>query len=101
MKVEITDPAEASLKRIYCLYEEEVANGIVGNILDRAETLSTFPLRGRIVDELRSMNEGHRYILEGNYKIIYKPVSDMVYVTDVFDMRQDPSEIENYHRQSS
>ncbi len=99
MKVEITDPAEASLQRIYCLYPEEIADQIIGRILDRSETLSNFPDRGRIVEELRSMNEGHRYILEGHYKIIYKQGSNIVYVTDVFDMRQYPTKSEQTHRQ--
>ncbi len=99
MKVEITDPAEDSLRRIYCLYPEDIADRIVGDILDRSESLTKFSQRGRIVEELRAMNEGHRYILEGHYKIIYKQESNIVYVTDVFDMRQDPSKIEQIHRQ--
>ncbi|WP_416868000.1 MAG: hypothetical protein ACMVP2_12975 [Imperialibacter sp.] len=51
MKVEFTDPAEESLRKIYCRYPENIAN--------------------RIVEELRPLNQGHRFILEGNYKIIY------------------------------
>jgi len=98
MKVDITDPAEESIQKIYRLYPEEVADRVIGDVLDRAETLSELANRGRIVDELRPMNEEHRYILEGNYKIIYKQESDIVYVTDVFDMRQDPSKIEQKHQ---
>jgi len=45
MKVQINDPAEASLQRIYYLYPEEIADQIFGRILDRSETLSNFPDR--------------------------------------------------------
>ncbi|MEQ9289264.1 MAG: type II toxin-antitoxin system RelE/ParE family toxin [Cyclobacteriaceae bacterium] len=99
MQVEFTDPAEESLRKIYCRYPEEIAEKIVGQILGRAEKLSTLVSRGRIVEELRSLNQGHRFILEGNYKIIYLQQEDIVYVTDVFDMGQDPGRIRQRHQE--
>jgi toxin ParE1/3/4 len=99
MKVEFTDPAEESLRKIYCRYPENIANRIVENILLRAETLSNLTNRGRIVEELRPLNQGHRFILEGSYKIIYLQKEDVVYVTDVFSMRQDPDKIKTQHQE--
>lgn len=55
MEVVITEPAEKSLKEIYCRFEEHVAIKIINKILDRADTLQTFSNRGRIVDELQSL----------------------------------------------
>lgn len=97
MKVEFTDPVEERLRKIYCRYPEDVADRIVENILQRANSLSKLSNRGRIVEELRSLNQGHRYILEGNYKIIYLQESGIVFVTDVFDMSQDPQSIRGTH----
>jgi plasmid stabilization system protein ParE len=39
------------------------------------------------------MKEGHRYLVSGNYKIIYKEVNEGILITDVFDTRQDPQKI--------
>jgi len=93
VKVEFTDPAEERLRKIYCRYPEDVADRIVEKILQRANSLSNLSNRGRIVEELRSLNQGHRFILEGNYKIIYFQESEIVFVTDVFDMTHDPQSI--------
>jgi toxin ParE1/3/4 len=100
MTVEFTDPAEDSLRKIYCGYPEGIAEQIVGKVLDRAETLSNLANRGRIVEELRSLNQGHRFIIEGSYKIIYYQQQDVVYVTDVFDMNQDPGKIREKHQEN-
>jgi hypothetical protein len=39
--------------------------------------------------------EGHRYLVKGNYKIIYKEIQEGLLITDVFDSRQDPIKINN------
>ena len=95
--VEITAATESSLNRIFLHYSEvalpENALEIVDRILDRIETLTTLYNRGRIVEELRSLNQRHRFILEGNFKIIYFESQGTVYVTDVFGMHQYPAKI--------
>jgi len=93
MKVEFTDPAEERLRKIYCRFPADIAEKMVDRILQKASTLSNLSNRGRIVEELRSLKQGHRFIIEGNYKIIYFQKNDTVYVTDVFDMSQDPGSI--------
>ncbi|MEQ8554441.1 MAG: type II toxin-antitoxin system RelE/ParE family toxin [Cyclobacteriaceae bacterium] len=99
MKVEFTDPAEEHLRKIYCRYPEEVAEKIIERILQKADTLSILTNRGRLVEELRSINQGHRFILEGNYKIIYLKKDEKVFITDVFDMSQDPQTIKKRHQE--
>ncbi|WP_296623075.1 type II toxin-antitoxin system RelE/ParE family toxin [Marivirga sp.] len=98
MEVVITGPAEKSLKEIYCRFEEHIAIKIINKILDRAYTLKTFSNRGRIVDELILLNQNHRYLIEGNYKIIYKQKDNIVFVTDVFEMSKDPAKIKSKHQ---
>jgi hypothetical protein len=44
------------------------------------------------------LGEGHRYLIESNYKIIYKEVPEGILITDVFDTRQDPTKINNPKR---
>ena len=99
MEVLFTGPAEEQLKKIYCHYPESVAEELVEKILLRAETLAHFADRGRIVEELRFMDQGHRFVLERNYKIIYRQLDDKIYVTDVFAMHQNPESIIKRHEE--
>jgi len=39
---------------------------------------------------LIELKEEHRSIIRGNYKIIYKIKQKKVFITDIFDTRQDP-----------
>jgi hypothetical protein len=36
---------------------------------------------------------GHRRLVESHYKIIYRVVGEYIYVTDIFDSRQDPDKM--------
>jgi toxin ParE1/3/4 len=96
-EVRITEPAERSLNHIFYYYFKEVslelANRISELILNRIETLSLFYERGRVVDELRDLNQNHRYIIEGSFKIIYREMDDIIYVTDIFPMHMNPEKI--------
>ena len=47
---------------------------------------------------LEELNEGHRYLVKGNYKIIYKEIPEGMLITDVFDTRQDPININDENR---
>jgi len=48
------------------------------------------PFAGQKEEFLEDMKLEHRRIVEGNYKIIYRIHGDTVYVTDIFDSRQNP-----------
>lgn len=65
----------------------------IGRILSRTKQLETFPRSGSIVEALHSENE-YRYLVEGNYKIIYRPAQEVVFVETVFDTRQSPLELD-------
>ncbi|MEQ8469609.1 MAG: type II toxin-antitoxin system RelE/ParE family toxin [Marinoscillum sp.] len=97
--IEITQLAEDSLKKIYCRYPDETAQRIIENILQKIDSLSALTDRGRIVEELKMLNQNHRFILEGSYKIIYFHKDDTVYVTDVFDTLRNPDLIVKRYRE--
>ena len=97
MKVIWTDFASNSLFEIY-LYYKEVANDNVAQrikfkIFRATRQLIKHTLSGQIETNLQRLGEDHRYIIEGNYKIIYKRVKEGILITDVFDTRQDPIRI--------
>ena len=97
MKVLWTKFAMASLRDIYIFYKEKasiaVAKRIRDEVLTSSDQLAHQALSGQIEGSLEDLKESHRYILRGQYKIIYKIVSGKVYITDVFDTRQDPEKI--------
>ncbi|GAA0891707.1 hypothetical protein GCM10009122_13860 [Fulvivirga kasyanovii] len=93
MIVELTDLAEEGLREIHCHFPKSQAQKLVDKILDRAATLSTLANRGHIVEELRNLNQGHRFVLEGDYKIIYLQEGETVYVIDIFNMGKHPENI--------
>jgi toxin ParE1/3/4 len=49
---------------------------------------------------LEVLLEGHRYLVDTNYKIVYKKVREGILITDVFDTRQDPVKINKTKRKS-
>lgn len=50
-------------------------------------------MSGSIETSLTDLKEEHRYVIRGNYKIIYKIQHKNVFITDIFDTRQDPEKI--------
>lgn len=97
MKVIWTDFASNSLFEIYKYYKEvaneNVAQKIKFRIFTATRQLIKHPLSGQIETNLQRLSEDHRYLIEGNYKIIYKRVKKGILITDVFDTRQDPTKI--------
>ncbi len=72
---------------------ETVANKIRKSVFTATKHLSKQPLSGGLEDNLTELNQEHRYLVEGNYKIIYRIINSEVYITDVFDCRQNPQKI--------
>ncbi len=55
--------------------------------------LTEHPLLGQEEESLVELEQGHRYLVEGYYKIIYRIIDDVAYITDIFDTRQDPDKM--------
>lgn len=98
MQVKITTPAKNNLKQLITFYKlyipEEKATDILNSILEKAASLTTFPSRGCLEENLKDTSFEYRYLLQGNCKIIYRIENDTVYITDFFDIRQDPSKLD-------
>ena len=97
MEVIWTGFAANSLLEIYKYYKEvaneNVAQRIKFRIFRATRQLIKHPLSGQIETNLQKLQEDHRYLIEGNYKIIYKRIKEGILITDVFDTRQDPIKI--------
>ena len=97
MKVIWTLPAKYRLKEIYFYYKYKaspaIAKKLVKNILQTTRTLSWHSKIGNSEKLLEHRNEEYRYLVKGNYKIIYKIIKTEIYITDVFDCRQNPKKI--------
>ncbi|MEX2512825.1 MAG: type II toxin-antitoxin system RelE/ParE family toxin [Cyclobacteriaceae bacterium] len=59
-------------------------------LLRKAESLSDLPYRGQEEPYLKTLKQGHKRLVEGDFKIIYRIVNDMVFVTNFFNTRRDP-----------
>ncbi|MBL7952802.1 MAG: type II toxin-antitoxin system RelE/ParE family toxin [Flavobacteriales bacterium] len=70
-----------------------VADGIVENVLSVTRLLEQFPFGGPIEPWLEHQGLGHRRVVIGNYKVVYRVLGDEVRIIDVFDSRQDPGKM--------
>jgi toxin ParE1/3/4 len=92
-----TNFAISELKSIY-LYFRMVANEVAAqkikkSILHSTKNLTNNHFIGAIEKNLIELNQGHRYLVSGNYKIIYRTIGKDVYITDIFDCRQNPEKM--------
>lgn len=97
MKLVYTEQALQSLTEVLDFLAPKVSHQklveIRNQILDKADTLVQFPFKGQSETILEHLNLGHRRLVEGNYKIIYKVEGQTIYITDIFDSRQDPDKM--------
>lgn len=97
MKILWSDFATEMLQAIYQYHKEiasvTIARRIRTEIFTVTRQLKKHPTSGPIELNLENIKQGHRYLIKGNYKIIYKEVSEGILITDVFDTRQDPIKI--------
>ena len=89
--------ATSELKSIFLYYKmvagETIAAKIKKSIFDTTKILSKQPFIGQVEENLIELKQEHRYLIEGNYKIIYRIIDKNIYITDVFDCRQNPQKI--------
>jgi toxin ParE1/3/4 len=90
-----TDFSKNELQCIFSYYIQEVsvrvATEITEGIVNETEVLINNPYIGQIEDSLRDRTKEFRYLIYGNYKIIYWINLDknQVEIWDVFDCRQE------------
>jgi Plasmid stabilization system protein len=97
MKLVYTEQALISLEEALEFIAPKVSGEklieIRNRILNEADTLLLQPLKGQKEPFLEHLGLEHRRLVEGHYKIIYRFVGDYIYVTDIFDSRQDPDKM--------
>lgn len=94
MKVIWSDFAIRMIKQIHFYHKEKasikIANKIKKDIFSTTKQLQKHPFSGSEEKVLKKLNQNHRYLVNGNYKIIYKSVKEGILITDIFDTRQNP-----------
>ena len=71
----------------------QALHSIRDKILARADKLSGNPYTGRREEYLAHLGMNHRRVIESHYKIIYRIQDNCIYITDIFDTRQDPTKM--------
>jgi len=93
MNVVWTRPAKKDLKGIFNYFKQKVslniALNIINSIFSKTSILETHSIGVR-EELLAHLKQEHRYIIDGNYKVIYFIHNKTVYITHVFDTRQNP-----------
>ncbi|MCF8373707.1 MAG: type II toxin-antitoxin system RelE/ParE family toxin [Bacteroidales bacterium] len=94
IKIEWSFQSRKQLHHIYSYYSKKanfkVAKKTVKSITDRTSILFNNPLAGPEEELLSEYTQHFRYLVEGNYKIIYWIEQDVITISSVFDCRQDP-----------
>ena len=89
-----SDSAISDLQDIHDYYlakaSLKVAQRIVNSLVDKSELLSKNPRIGQTEELLKHKKEEIRYLVEGNYKIVYVIEGQIVFIATIFDCRQDP-----------
>lgn len=102
IKIVWTEFAIINLKDIFDYYStkanKKVAHKIRKQILKSSKQLINNPNSGPIEPNLPILNKNHRYLVSGNYKLIYRIVGNEIIINDVFDTRQNPSKMNNQKR---
>lgn len=99
LKVFWTDTARFQLEDIFDYYKNKaslhVAKKIINQIIDKAIYLEKHPNTGQIEELLKERKNNYRYLVEGNYKIIYWIEDNYIKIAAVFDCRQNPIKIKD------
>lgn len=100
MKVLWTELAKSQLKEAYQYYREvagiRIAKSIRRKIFEKSYKLSTHPEIGQQEQNNMVASLVYRYLVSGNYKIIYRIVKEeeIVLIAALFDTRQHPDALE-------
>lgn len=99
MKVVLTDQSLERLEKSLLYYLEELqipkikVVEIKNKLLKSAKSLSRQPYKGQYELYLAKLNQGHRRLIEGNFKFVYRVEENVIYVVDFFDSRDNPEKM--------
>lgn len=102
MKVIFSNHSKKLLSEIYKYHKQKVniriAKTIKSKITSRTNELKFHPNLGQKELSIENQEDVHYYILSGNYKIIYILFDGNIIITDIFDVRQNPTKINKENR---
>ena len=97
MKIQYTEQSLVSLQESLEFISKEVSLEklieIRDQILNSTDILIKHPKLGKKEEYLEHLKFGHRRIIEGHYKVIYRVEKKIIYITDIFDTRQEPNKM--------
>jgi toxin ParE1/3/4 len=97
MKVFWSDTALSQLEDIYNYHKivasESVAKKLVKTLVEQTIFLELNPLLGKKEPLLAVRKYEYRFLVKGQYKIIYHIDNNYIKITSVFDCRQNPDKI--------
>ncbi len=97
MKLVYSEQALSSLEETLAFIAPKVSPEKViefrDRILNKADTLLLHPFSGQKELFLENLGLGHRRLVEDHCKIIYRVDGEYIFITDIFDSRQDPDKM--------
>ncbi|RLC25108.1 MAG: hypothetical protein DRH21_04460 [Deltaproteobacteria bacterium] len=97
MKLVYTEQALFSFKEMLAFMRLKVSHNklilIRDKILDKAELLIKNPFLGQKEELLAPLGLQHRRLIVDHCKIIYRIENGIIFITDIFDSRQDPKKM--------
>ena len=97
MKIVVTIPARRhfrdSLKVIGRRVRPETIKAIRKRVRAAIEEAARNPELSQLEESLESLQQGHRRVIQDYFKIVYRVEKNTLYVTDIFDTRQDPRKL--------
>ena len=99
MRIFCTETALSQIEDIFDFYmiiaNADTARKIVSAIVDKTIILEKTPHIGQSEELLVKREKEYRYLVEGNYKIIYWIEETEIKIASVFDCRQNPTKMQN------
>lgn len=105
MKLFWTDQALNQLEDIFDYYKVaaslSTARKLTTSIVDKTALLEKTPRMGQREELLKERKNEYRYLVEGNYKIIYwiEDINKQVNIAAIFDCRQNPTKMKERKQQ--
>tara|TARA_R110001592_G_scaffold89458_2_gene263112 strand:+ start:568 stop:867 length:300 start_codon:yes stop_codon:yes gene_type:complete len=97
MKIKFTEQSLISLQESLDFISQEISLEklikIKNQLLDATDILIAHPKLGKKEAYLEHLNLEHRSIIEGHYKVVYRIEKKIIYITDIFDTRQNPKKM--------
>ncbi|MEL7220121.1 MAG: type II toxin-antitoxin system RelE/ParE family toxin [Bacteroidota bacterium] len=94
MKVKFTSTSRRRLTQIKDKHSKKRSREIIGSVRKHVKHLEDYPELGKVEKYLEEEGKGHRSIvIDKLYKLIYLIAAPFIFITDIFDVQQDPEKM--------